>query len=299
VIESPKGRLEKSYDFLERESGGSKTAIPDSPRNQVANTIRLMPDQGLTDQPHADGDRHSGATRKAKHWSLQRSRTDSSANNSQGSLKVRGSRASDDISSHGRFIFSQFLTKCYSHEVLDYWDSTTQYIKLCKKRVAGDHAKELAKKCIVEYVLPGASQKLDLGEAVEDPLVSVYESNNFEPGTFDPTRKMLLKLLQGLRMDAIVSLGVKSPNAIAVSAFLEEEERKMHQLMFQRDVHPLLHKLRKSTTFAGNTQSGGSGLFIKTSQLFTGRRRSSGAAPGRRTSGGTAELPRTSSKGQI
>ncbi|KAH9256677.1 hypothetical protein BASA81_005181 [Batrachochytrium salamandrivorans] len=59
--------------------------------------------------------------------------------------------------------------------------------------------------------------------------------------------------MQGLKMDASVSFGgVKTPNALVVGLFLEGEERKMHQLRFQRDVHPLLHLLRRSTTVGSN-----------------------------------------------
>ena len=203
------------------------------------------------------------------------SRSDSSANSSgSSSLKIRGgSRNREDQLAMGRALFSSFLKKCYSHEVLDYWDQSTNYIKLCKKHGVVDQAKDLARTMVQEFVVPNAPQKLDLGETIEDPLLRSYQTNEWDVNSFDATRRFLLKLLQGLRMDASVKYGVTSPTSQSIAVFLEEEERRMHQLMFQRDVHPLLHKLRKSTTFAGSSASGvtsGSGVFRRSSQLLLG-----------------------------
>lgn len=149
----------------------------------------------------------------------------------------------------GRTTFTQFLTKCYSSEVLEFWDMSTEYIQKCRKKSITESAKELACKMVAEYVLPNAPQKLDLGESIELPLIHSYEHNDFSPGSFDEARALLLKLLQGLRMDASVTYGVTSPATLSIEDFLEDEERKMHQLRFKRDVHPLLHKLRTSQTY--------------------------------------------------
>ena len=208
--------------------------------------------------------------------------------NSQSSFGVlfrRGSRQkrnSEENVHSGRLMFSNFLKKCYSHEVLDFWDLSTEYIKACKKKSISEHSKELGKKMISEFILPGAPQKLDLGHQIEEPLVETYNRNSFDPGTFDATRAFLLKLLQGLKMDASVFYGVTSPTSVSMNAFLEDEERKMHQLRFQRDVHPLLHKFRKSQTL------GSSGLLSVQSRRSRASLRASQASLG--------ENPRTSVK---
>lgn len=152
----------------------------------------------------------------------------------------------------GRQQFTSFLRRCYSLEVLEFWDETTRYIRLAKHN--SSKFVHVGRSMIEEYVLPNSPQKLDLGWEIEDPLLAAYAGEvEFTAGSFDPCRWMLLKLMQGLKMDASVLYGgVKTPTALVVGLFLEEEERKMHQLRFQRDVHPLLHLLRRGTTVGSN-----------------------------------------------
>lgn len=157
---------------------------------------------------------------------------------------------------NGRQLFSGFLQRCYSVEVLEFWDGTSKYICLAKQQQPGNNSTrhvDLAKRLIAEYLLPDSKQKLDLGWEIEDPLIEAYEGKReFTAGSFDSCRKLLFKLMLGLKMDANVSYGgAKIPNAVAIAMFLDDEERKMHQMRFQRDVHPLLHLLRRNTTVEG------------------------------------------------
>ncbi|KAH9256678.1 hypothetical protein BASA81_005182 [Batrachochytrium salamandrivorans] len=84
----------------------------------------------------------------------------------------------------GRQQFTTFLQRCYSQEVLEFWDETTRYIRLAKHN--STKFIQVARSMIEEYVLPNSPQKLDLGWEIEDPLLAAYEGEvEFTAGSFD------------------------------------------------------------------------------------------------------------------
>lgn len=98
------------------------------------------------------------------------------------------------------------------------------------------------------HSLPNAPQKMDLGYTVDIPLVQSFRMGKFEFDSFDEARNVIWRIILGLQLDASILYGIKSGAAAAITKYIESEQKRVIQLFFQRDVHPLLIKIRKSGT---------------------------------------------------
>lgn len=198
---------------------------------------------------HSQGNNHDATLQKSDRKSLLlKIKASGSSSGSGVNLKNRTNRlASADLSSLGRKVFCDFLIKCMAMEVLQFWDMTSEFVANCSKKVVSEAAYNIANKMMQEFIVPEAPQRMDLGYTIDGPLLEAYCLGTYSIDQFDPARRSLWKLLKGLQMDACMTFGVKSHTAQAVAKFLESEERKMHQLTFQRDVNPLIRMLRRKS----------------------------------------------------
>lgn len=67
-------------------------------------------------------------------------------------MVFRSRNSSEDFVTAGKKVFLEFLKKCYSLEVLEFWDYTTDYVMACRRKRVPESALALAAKIVQEFM---------------------------------------------------------------------------------------------------------------------------------------------------